>query len=105
MHTEYLSIRFYPTSYAEIDGLLMLEDRKYDPVSANAKTSWIFYNRRGQNLEFIDKVEIEHHIYSLSELSLLLKRAGWETVASYGSISTLQPMSPLTSLNIAAKAT
>lgn len=105
MHTEYLSIRFYPTSYAEIDGLLMLEDRKYDPVSANAKTSWIFYNRRGQNLEFIDKVEIEHHIYSLSELSLLLKRAGWENVASYGSISTLQPMSPLTSLNIAAKAT
>jgi ubiquinone/menaquinone biosynthesis C-methylase UbiE len=105
MHTEYLSIRFYPTSYAEIDGLLMLEDRKYDPVSANAKTSWIFYNKRGQNLEFIDKVEIEHHIYSLSELSSLLKRAGWETVASYGSISTLQPMSPLTSLNIAAKAT
>jgi hypothetical protein len=56
-------------------------------------------------LEFIDKVEIEHHIYSLSELSSLLKRAGWETVASYGNISTLQPMSPLTSLNIAAKAT
>jgi SAM-dependent methyltransferase len=104
IHTEYLSLKFTPTSFAELDDIVMLENRKYDPITAQANTSWIFYKRRGENLEFIDKAEIIHHVYSLSELSSLLKRAGWETVASYGNLSTLQPMSPLTHMNVVAKA-
>jgi hypothetical protein len=55
-------------------------------------------------LEFIDKVDITHHVYSLSELASLLLKAGWGTVASYGNLATLQPMSPLTHMNIVAKA-
>jgi 2-polyprenyl-3-methyl-5-hydroxy-6-metoxy-1,4-benzoquinol methylase len=105
MHTEYLSIKFAPTSYAEIGNMVMLEDRKYDPITAQAKTSWIFYEKRGKNLEFIDQIDFENHVYSPSELAALLKKAGWETIAFYGSLSTQQPMSPLTSLNIVAKAT
>jgi 2-polyprenyl-3-methyl-5-hydroxy-6-metoxy-1,4-benzoquinol methylase len=104
IHAEYLSLKFTPTSYAELDNIVMLENRKYDPITAQANTSWLFYKRRGENLEFIDKTEIVHHVYSLSELCSLLKRAGWETVASYGNLSTLQPMSPLTHMNIVAKA-
>jgi len=104
MHTEYLSIKFTPTSYTEIDNILMLENRKYDPISAQMNTSWIFYNKNGENLRFMDKVDIEHHIYSTQELTALLRKAGWETVALYGNFSTLQAFNPLTSLNIVAKA-
>jgi ubiquinone/menaquinone biosynthesis C-methylase UbiE len=104
MHTEYLSVKFAPTSYAELDHIVMLENRKYDPITSQATTSWIFYNKRGQDLEFVDKVDITHHVYSLSELSSLLRKAGWDTVASYGSLSTLQPMTPLTHMNIVARA-
>jgi ubiquinone/menaquinone biosynthesis C-methylase UbiE len=104
MHAEYLSLKFTPTSYTELDHIIMLENRKYDPVTSQISTSWTFYNKRGQDLEFVDKVDITHHVYSLSELSALLRKAGWETVATYGSLSTLQPMSPLTHMNIVAKA-
>jgi ubiquinone/menaquinone biosynthesis C-methylase UbiE len=104
MHSEYLSIKFVPTSYAELDDVVMLEDRKYDPLTSQVSTSWTFYKKRAQDLEYIDKVDITHHVYSLSELSSLLRRAGWETVATYGSLLTLQPMSPLTHMNIVAKA-
>ena len=104
MHTEYVSIKFAPTSYTELDRILILENRKYDPITAQAATSWIFYNKRGQDLEFMDKVDSTHHIYSLSELSSLLRKAGWETVAAYGNLATLQPMSPLTHMNIVSKA-
>jgi len=104
MHTEYVSIKFAPTSYTELDRILILENRKYDQITAQAATSWIFYNKRGQDLEFMDKVDSTHHIYSLSELSSLLRKAGWETVAAYGNLATLQPMSPLTHMNIVAKA-
>jgi SAM-dependent methyltransferase len=65
MHTEYLSVKFAPTAYAELDHIVMLENRKYDPIRSQASTSWIFYNRRGKDLKFIDKVEITNHVYSL----------------------------------------
>jgi len=104
MHTEYLSLKFTPTSYTEIDNVIILENRKYDPISTMMQTSWIFYKKHGKDLVFMDKVKIEHRIYSQKELSALLRRAGWETAAFYGSFSTLQPFTPLTSLNIVAKA-
>jgi SAM-dependent methyltransferase len=104
MHTEYLSIKFAPTSHLEIDDLMLLEDRQYDPVNACAKTSWTFYAKHGKNLEFMDRVDFENHVYSASELSSLLRKAGWQTRALYGSIETLQPMSPLTSMNLVARA-
>jgi ubiquinone/menaquinone biosynthesis C-methylase UbiE len=103
MQAEYLSLKFTSTSYSELEDIVMLENRKYDPITSQVSTSWIFYNRRGQDLEFIDKVDITHHVYSLSELSSLLLKAGWEVVASYGSLATLQPMSPLTHMNVVAK--
>ena len=104
MHTEYASVKFTPTSYSEIDHIVLLENRKYDPITSQVSTSWVFYNKREQDLEFIDKVDFTQHIYSLSELSSLLQKARWETLAAYGNLSTLQAMSPLTSMNIVAKA-
>lgn len=104
MHTEYLSIKFAPTSYTELNRFVILKNRKYEPITAQAKTSWIFYSKRGRDLELMDRVDTTHHVYSLGELSSLLLNAGWETVATYGNLSTLQPMSPLTYMNIVAKA-
>ncbi|MGQ9529825.1 MAG: class I SAM-dependent methyltransferase [Candidatus Bathycorpusculaceae bacterium] len=104
MHTEFLAVKFVPTGYSEVDNIMLLESRKYDPTTSQLKTLWTFYKKCGENLEFIDKVEYEIHVYSPSELSALLRKAGWEPVAFYGSFSTLQPMSPLTSLNLVAKA-
>ena len=104
MHTEFLALKFVPTGYSEVDNIVLLESRNYDPTTAQLKTDWKFYKKCRENLEFIDQIEYELHIYSPSELSSLLRKAGWEPVKFYGSFSTLQPMSPLTSLNLVAKA-
>jgi ubiquinone/menaquinone biosynthesis C-methylase UbiE len=104
MHTEFLALKFVPTGYSEVDNIVLLESRNYDPTTAQLKTDWKFYKKCRENLELIDQIEYELHIYSPSELSSLLRKAGWEPVAFYGSFSTLQPMSPLTSLNLVAKA-
>jgi hypothetical protein len=103
MHTEFLSIKFAPTSYTELDDVVMLENRKFDPTNGQVNSSWIFYEKQGENLQYLDRVEIEHHVYSLSELCFLLRKAGWQPLATYGSLSTLQPMSLLTHMNIVAK--
>ena len=104
MHSGFLSVKFTPTSYVELSDIVMLENRKYDPTTSQVSTSWTFYKKHGQDLRFIDSVDFDLHVYGLNELASLLRKAGWETIASYGSLSTLQPMSPLTSLNMVAKA-
>ncbi|MEM3623310.1 MAG: class I SAM-dependent methyltransferase [Candidatus Bathyarchaeia archaeon] len=104
MHTELLAVKFVPTSYGEVDDIVLLESRNYDLTTSQLKTAWTFYKKCRENLEFIDKVAYEIHVYSPSELSALLRKAGWEPIAFYGSFSTLQPMSPFTSLNLVAKA-
>jgi ubiquinone/menaquinone biosynthesis C-methylase UbiE len=104
MHTEFIALKFVPTGHSEVNNIVLLESRSYDPTTAQLKTVWNFYKKCGENLEFIDRVEYEIHVYSPSELSSLLRKAGWEPVTFYGSFSTLQPMSPLTSLNLVAKA-
>lgn len=104
MHSEFISLKFAPTSYGEAGDIVLLESREYDQMTSQMKTTWTFYKKHGKDLKFVERVEYEIHIYSLSELSSLLRKAGWEPVASYGSLSTLQPMSPLTGLNLVAKA-
>lgn len=103
-HSEYLSLRFAPTSFMEVEDMVVLESRKYDLIKSEITTSWAFYERRGENLNFIDRVEFHLHVYSYSELCGLLGEAGWEAVALYGSLATLQPKSPLSHMNIVAKA-
>jgi len=104
MHSDFLSLKFTPTAYTEVDNIVMLENRKYDPTTSQISSSWAFYNKRGEDLMFIDRIEIENHAYSISELSSLLRKACWEPVAFYGNLSTCQPMTPLTSLNVVARA-
>jgi 2-polyprenyl-3-methyl-5-hydroxy-6-metoxy-1,4-benzoquinol methylase len=103
-HTEFFSVKFTPKCYSEIENIVILENRAYDPKTAQLNSTWTIYKRHKNDLKFIDKVDFQLHIYSLSELFELLKRAGWQTVAHYGSLSNLQPTTPLTSLNIVAKA-
>lgn len=103
-HSEYISLRFAPTSFMELEDMVVLESRKYDPIKSEITTSWAFYDKRGEDLRFIDRVEFRLHVYSYSELCGLLVEAGWEAVALYGSLATLQPKSPLSHMNIVAKA-
>jgi ubiquinone/menaquinone biosynthesis C-methylase UbiE len=103
MHSDFLA-KFTPTGYQEVGDTVLLESRKYDPATSQLVATWTFYSKRGENLEFIDRIEIENHIYSQSELSSVLRKAGWEPMAFYGSFLTLQPMNPFGSLNVVARA-
>ena len=104
MHSEYLSLKFTPTSYADFGDVVLLENRSYDVTTSQVSTTWSFYKKLGENLMFVDKIDLKHHIYSVSELSSLLRKSGWEPVNFYGNLSTLQPMNSLTGMDIVAKA-
>jgi hypothetical protein len=54
----------------------MLEDRKYDLIKTWTNTSWTFYSKRSNDLQYVDRADLEHYVYSPSELSALLRKAG-----------------------------
>lgn len=104
MHEGRASLRKTDTSFIDLEDMIMLERSQYDQVTSEQSTVWTFYRKRGDDLILEDVLDYRVHIYSLSELSLLLERAGWKVVRHYGNITTLQPMSPFTGMNIVAKA-
>jgi ubiquinone/menaquinone biosynthesis C-methylase UbiE len=104
MHSDFIAVKFTPTSFQEVGDIVLLENRKYDPTTSQLVAEWIFYKKRGEDLEFINRVTVENHVYSQSELSSVLRRAGWEPIEFYGSFVTLQKMSPFGSLNVVARA-
>lgn len=103
-HQGAASMRQSQTSFLEIDDTVLLEKSAYDQSSSEKRTTWTFYRKIGNDLHYLDELEYMIHVYSLSELSALLKKAGWQIEAYYGNVSTQQPMSPLTGMNIIAKA-
>ncbi|NWF87805.1 methyltransferase domain-containing protein [Candidatus Bathyarchaeota archaeon] len=104
MPSEHILVKFTPTSYMEVGDIVVLENRTYDPTTSQLKTVWAFYRKWGEDLKFVDKIKLTIHVYNVSELSTLLRKADWEPTAFYGSLATLQPMNALSSLNIVAKA-
>lgn len=104
MHTGHASLRKSDRSFIEFDEMMLLDHSTYDPVSSEQISSWTFYRKVGNNLEYVDRLDYKVHIYGLKELSSMLDQAGWKNEAFYGDMSTLQSMSPFTSMNIVARA-
>jgi len=102
-HRDSLSLRPYSSSFTFYEDIVLVEEAKWDALTSMLRTTWSFYAKRGDDLKFIDKIGFDIYIYSVSELVSMLREAGWETIATYGSLATRQPLSPLTELNLVAK--
>jgi ubiquinone/menaquinone biosynthesis C-methylase UbiE len=88
----------------EQEVLVVLENREYDLKTSTLRRYWTLYDKLGEDLRLRDRLEMKIHVYSLSELSILLGKAGWKLLASYGNLATLQPLNPLTRMNLVARA-
>lgn len=104
MHSEFLSLKFTPRSYSEYGDIVLLDERKYDRTTSDMKNAWRFYGKKGTSLHLIDTIKYQIHVYSLSELSGLLKKAGWKVAETYGSMQHREPMGPATAMNVVAVA-
>jgi SAM-dependent methyltransferase len=103
-HQGRASMRPTQSSSLELDDMVMLEDSSYNMLTSRQHTTWRFYRKSGDDLIYVDTCEYDIYIYSLSELSSLLRNAGWEVDSYYGDIRTKQPMSSQTGMNVIAKA-
>ena len=69
------------------------ELRRFDWERSTMRSLWTFYRRIGRRRRKIFEQEISVRLYSLHELKSLFERSGWEYLRSYGSLTTLEPVS------------
>ncbi len=73
------------------DGTVMAENPRFDPVSATLSTTWVFYEKKGRDLRYIDEVSLTLRLYTMHELVEMAGEAGWRLHSAYDSLATLSP--------------
>jgi len=66
------------------DGLVVLMERELNLESSRMINFWSYYRQEGEDLRFLNRMEINHRVYSLHELRDQFHSAGWEVLESYG---------------------
>jgi SAM-dependent methyltransferase len=66
------------------NGLVILMERELDLETSRMINYWTYYRRKGKDLHYLNRIEINHRVYSLHELKKQFQVAGWKYLASYG---------------------
>jgi len=88
MHTasrDGLIKRFQPRDFMfNESGMLLMMERTLNLETSRMENQWSYYQRDGEDLRFLNRVEINHRVYSLHELKKQFGEAGWLYVDAYG---------------------
>ena len=90
--------------FVDLGDTIMLEQGKFDPLASRQITHWNFYQKKGRDLAFIDELDYNIHVYSSSELTTLLAKAGWKVEEIMGNLINGTHFSSATGMNLIAKA-
>ncbi len=74
---------FDPQGFEEFGDLVHIEDRHLDLDASWMRNKWRFFRKKGEDLEGIATIDLEHRIYSLHELRSLFERAGWHVAGAF----------------------
>jgi len=84
VNRDWIVRHFDPQGWEEFGDLVHIEDRGLDLDASWMRNRWRFFRRRGQDLEGIATVTVDHRIYSLHELRSLVERSGWQIEGTFG---------------------
>jgi ubiquinone/menaquinone biosynthesis C-methylase UbiE len=109
-HLGQLMFSFDKTRVYESKNGVMVSEASMDYISGMFAAVFKYYTKKGDVLKYCDSFNYKARIYSVSELSSLLEKAGWRVTKVYESIEDLQPFTHraifkgTTSMNIVAEA-
>jgi ubiquinone/menaquinone biosynthesis C-methylase UbiE len=110
-HLGQLMLNFDRKRVYESEDSVMISEASMDYVSGMFIAIFKYYAKEGDFLKYRDSFNYQARVYSVSELSSLLERAGWRVTEAYESIEDLQPFTHRAifkgsnSMSIVAKAT
>ncbi len=72
---------------SDLGDLFVIEKPRFDPVTSILENTWIYYKKKGDELEYLDKQGFKIRIYTVTELIDIASKAGWKLEALYGSLN------------------
>lgn len=84
---------FEPTGLKETEDIAIVERRQFNLLTSTMEMTWKFY-KKGEDWKHIHDFNIEHYLYSVSELVNLLEETGWEVKELYKSLSNVRAFPP-----------
>lgn len=101
MSQEYLVGHYCTSLYNETDRFVVLhKGNRFDRFHSINKETWVFYEKDGKDLTYVDEFEMRLRIYSLAEIVEMAESAGLEYVQSYDNVRMLTPARPDSVINI-----
>jgi ubiquinone/menaquinone biosynthesis C-methylase UbiE len=109
-HVGQMMLNFDKTRTYESRKGVMISEASMDYVSGMFKAVFRYYTKERDGLKYRDSFDYRVRVYSVSELSSLLERAGWKVVRAYENVDGLRPFTANaifkgpTSMNLLARA-
>ena len=101
MSHEYLLNHYCHGLYNETDKYLVLhQDGKFDRFHSVNTEKWVFYEKNGQDLRYVDELKMRLRIYSLSEIVEMAEAAGLRLLEAYDNVRNLAPARPDSTINV-----
>lgn len=101
MSQEYLTNHYCTNLFNETNRYVVLhKDNEFDRFHSVNKEKWVFYEKTGKDLKYVDELGLSLRIYSLAEMVEMAERAGLRFVEAYDNIKTLAPARPDSVLNL-----
>jgi SAM-dependent methyltransferase len=90
-HLAQLMVSFDRTRVYESKSAVMFSEADMDYISGMFKAKFRYYRKKGDVLTYGDTFDYQARVYTVSELSSLLKRAGWKVARAYEDLQDLEP--------------
>lgn len=84
VNRDYVVRHFDSQGWEEFGDLVHIEDRRLDLDASWMRNVWRFFRKKGDDLEGVATIPVEHRIYSLHELRSLFERTGWRVEGTFG---------------------
>lgn len=92
MSQEYLLNNYCNSMFNETDKYLVLhKDNKFDRYYSVNAEKWVFYEKQGRDLRYVDELELRIRTYSLAEIVEMAEAAGLGFVEAYDNLRLLTP--------------
>jgi SAM-dependent methyltransferase len=101
MSQEYLLNHYCGSMFNETDKYLVLhKDNRFDRYQSINEEKWVFYEKTGKDLKYVDELELKLRIYSLSEIVEMAEDSGLRFVEAYDNLKNLLPAGSDSVINI-----
>lgn len=90
MSSEFLLNHYCPNLFNETERYVLLHrDNRFDRFRSENNETWVFFEKIGNDLRYVDELKLKLRIYSHVELTEMAARAGLEFIDAYDNLKDM----------------